>query len=142
MIGCPTRFLRRSLTWLTLALMSAFAGSTVLTAQGSFQDLHSFGNAQDGSNPDAGLTQGGDDTLYGTTNAGGSSGGGTICSIASDGTYAVLHSFAGSPDDGANPLFGGLIRATDGNFYGTTEVGGPHGGGVAFRLDLGLSPLQ
>jgi uncharacterized repeat protein (TIGR03803 family) len=37
--------------------------------------------------------------------------------------YQVLHHFTGGPTDGENPTTG-MIRATDGNFYGTTYWGG------------------
>jgi uncharacterized repeat protein (TIGR03803 family) len=57
-------------------------------------------------------------------------------------SYQVLYSFGGLKD-GANP-YGGLVRDTAGNIYGTTIYGGRHrdlhaclesGCGVAFRLD-------
>jgi uncharacterized repeat protein (TIGR03803 family) len=35
--------------------------------------------------------------------------------------------------DGSAPS-GGLIQATDGNFYGTTRSGGIHGGGTIFKI--------
>ena len=38
-----------------------------------------------------------------------------------------------SPDGGDYPA-AGLIRAADGSFYGTTEFGGPAGGGTVFRI--------
>jgi uncharacterized repeat protein (TIGR03803 family) len=48
-------------------------------------------------------------------------------------TFAVLHSFAGSPD-GATP-FGGIIRDKAGNFYGTAGSGGAAAsGGIVFEL--------
>ncbi len=45
----------------------------------------------------------------------------------------TLHSFAGSPSDGSEPL-AGLVRATDGDFYGTTWQGGANGDGVVFKM--------
>jgi uncharacterized repeat protein (TIGR03803 family) len=50
-------------------------------------------------------------------------------------TFAVTHSFSGG-GDGASPG-AGLVLDRDGNFYGTTEhggPGGPNGNGTAFRL--------
>jgi uncharacterized repeat protein (TIGR03803 family) len=44
----------------------------------------------------------------------------------------VLHSFSGS-EDGSNPV-GGLVLATDGNFYGTTASGGTMDCGVIYRI--------
>jgi len=47
----------------------------------------------------------------------------------------TLHSFCAQTDctDGGDP-FAGLIQATDGNFYGTTEYGASYGKGVMFKL--------
>jgi uncharacterized repeat protein (TIGR03803 family) len=45
----------------------------------------------------------------------------------------VLHTFAGAPADGANPI-GGLVLGADGNFYGTTAQGGANGNGTIFEL--------
>jgi uncharacterized repeat protein (TIGR03803 family) len=52
-------------------------------------------------------------------------------------TYIVLHSFAGSPTDGAVPYDAGLIRDAAGNLYGTTYHGGSSGCsncGTVFKL--------
>lgn len=50
------------------------------------------------------------------------------------GILTTLHSF--NFNDGANP-YAGLIQATDGNFYGTTEAGGAHSAGTVFRITPG-----
>jgi uncharacterized repeat protein (TIGR03803 family) len=50
-------------------------------------------------------------------------------------TFKMLHSFDGK--DGANPSTG-LVQATDGNLYGTTDLGGTHCGrygcGTVFKI--------
>jgi uncharacterized repeat protein (TIGR03803 family) len=38
-------------------------------------------------------------------------------------------------------LYGGLLQATDGNFYGTTFGGGTFTWGTIFRLSMGLKPF-
>ena len=50
--------------------------------------------------------------------------------------YQVLYRFTGPNDgpDGANPR-AGLVQATDGNFYGTTFLGGGDSG-IVFKLTL------
>jgi uncharacterized repeat protein (TIGR03803 family) len=48
-------------------------------------------------------------------------------------TLAVLHSFAGSPGDGVEPL-SSLVRDAAGNLYGTTAGGGASGNGTVFEL--------
>ena len=81
----------------------------------------------DGSDPNAALVQGTDGNLYGVTTVGGSSstcnsGCGTIFKITPAGKLTTLHSFCVQKDcpDGAAPQ-AGLVQATDGDFYGTTE---------------------
>ena len=51
-------------------------------------------------------------------------------------TYSVLHTFKGSPTDGASPGAAHLIGDSAGNLYGTTQLGGASGYGVVFRLDM------
>jgi uncharacterized repeat protein (TIGR03803 family) len=46
-------------------------------------------------------------------------------------TFFVLYSFAGM--DGAYP-WAGLVQATDGNFYGTTNYGGAYSDGTVFKI--------
>jgi uncharacterized repeat protein (TIGR03803 family) len=46
-------------------------------------------------------------------------------------TLTTLHSF--DITDGEDPV-AGLIQATDGNFYGTTEIGGANGYGSVFKI--------
>ena len=96
-----------------------------ITADGTETVLYNFGSvANDGYTPSGPLIQGRDGALYGLTSNGGEhGGGGTVFRIALDGTYKVLHSFGGSPDDGIVPV-GGLVQANDGNFYGVTASGG------------------
>jgi uncharacterized repeat protein (TIGR03803 family) len=60
-------------------------------------------------------------------------GAGRVFQMTSGGTISLLHSFAGSPTDGAG-LVAALIQATDGNFYVTTEGGGSAGGGTVFKM--------
>lgn len=70
--------------------------------------------------------------LYGTTNAGGAYGGGTVFEISPTGTETVLHSFNPSTD-GSNPI-AGLMRGPNGSLYGTTTAGGAGNYGTVFEL--------
>jgi uncharacterized repeat protein (TIGR03803 family) len=54
-----------------------------------------------------------------------------VFKITPMGDFILLHQFTG--DDGARPR-AGVIQATDGNFYGTTSVGGANGGGTIFEI--------
>jgi uncharacterized repeat protein (TIGR03803 family) len=47
---------------------------------------------------------------------------------------SVLYSFAGPSGDGAHPWWGTLLLANDGNFYGTTSVGGSNNDGTVFKI--------
>jgi uncharacterized repeat protein (TIGR03803 family) len=100
-------------------------GGTVfrVTSDGTYTVLHDFVVDTDGSFPSA-LVQASDGNFYGTNASGGGLTQGTVFQMAPDGTVIVLHAFAGPDGDGASPSpFSGLIQATDGNFYGTTQLG-------------------
>jgi uncharacterized repeat protein (TIGR03803 family) len=109
-----------------------------VSASGAFTILHSFCSqtaCADGQNPFAGLVQGIDGNIYGTTQAGGAHGDGTIFKITPNGTLTTLHSFCSQSGckDGEFPQTG-VIQATDGSFYGTTILGGAYGSGTIFKI--------
>jgi uncharacterized repeat protein (TIGR03803 family) len=108
-----------------------------ISPSGSLTNLHSFAGPPDGARPFAGLIQGSDGSFYGTTYFGGtnSCACGTVFRIGSSGNETILYSFAGPPNDGAEPI-GGLVPGSDGNFYGTTFYGGMNNGnyGTVFRI--------
>jgi uncharacterized repeat protein (TIGR03803 family) len=109
-------------------------GTVFKIAPGGTLTTYSF-DGTDGAFPYAGLVQATNGNLYGTTAGGGADDNyGTVFKITPDGTLTALRSFYGTY--GANP-FGGLVQATDGNFYGTTEVGGANWYGTVFKITPG-----
>ena len=68
--------------------------------------------------------------MYGTTEYGGANRYGTVFKITPSGALTKLYSFCSQSGcaDGANP-FGPLVQATDGNLYGTTQIGGANTSG-------------
>lgn len=107
-----------------------------LTPSGTLTTLYYFcPNAQsclDGAFPLGGVALDSKANVYGTTTSGGSDGGGTVFKVTPSGTETVLHSFA-CPTDGCGP-YGGVVRDSKGNLYGTTTDGGASGGGTVFKL--------
>jgi len=110
-----------------------------LAASGHVSETYNFTNAL-GANPAAGLIADKAGNLYGVTLDGGANNLGTVFKLATDGTATVLHSFAGSPGDGAGPE-ATLIMDAKGNLYGTTGSGGQAGCsggcGVVFKITKG-----
>ena len=103
--------------------------------------LYSFQGNSDGAFPTGGLLRDSAGNLYGTTQAGGASGNGTVFKLDPSGRKIVLHNFAGAPSDGAVPV-GNLVRDSAGTLYGSTENGGSsacaltsQGCGVVYKLD-------
>jgi uncharacterized repeat protein (TIGR03803 family) len=87
----------------------------------------------DGQHPEAGLIQGNDGALYGTTQNGGAAGAGTVFRVNANGSgYGVVRSFS-SGGDALRP-FTPLVQGSDGAFYGTTSQGGTYGDGAVFGL--------
>ncbi len=122
-----------------------------ITPSGSLTTLYTFlGDGSNGKYPEAGLVQGSDGNFYSTTSYGGAStnvdcgslGCGTVYRITPDGTLTTLHSF--DYDDGAYPESQGpgLIVGSDGNFYGTSEEGGPvtNSSGCCYATVFRISP--
>jgi uncharacterized repeat protein (TIGR03803 family) len=70
-----------------------------ITTAGALTTLHSFAYSSDGGSPNAGLVQGTDGNLYGTTTQGGATGNGTVFRTTTAGALTTLHSFLSS--DGA-----------------------------------------
>jgi len=116
---------------------------------GAFQSGSSI-VCPDGQNPWFGsLVQGTDGNFYGTTVYGGANnscvfsgytvGCGTVFKITPSGTLTTLYSFCSQSGcaDGSEP-YAGVVRATDGNFYGTTIEGGTGcsapGCGTVFKI--------
>ena len=113
---------------LTLASLCFLLAVRTNAVEAIFQRLHSFGLTA----PTATLVQASDGNLYGTTAGGGTSGLGTIFQMTTDGTLSLLHSFSGG-NDGANPE-AGLVQASDGKLYGTTQIDGTGGNGTVFQI--------
>jgi uncharacterized repeat protein (TIGR03803 family) len=105
--------------------------------------LHKFDDTDDGYKPLGGLIQGSDGNFYGTTLHKGTNIGGTVFKITPAGVLTTLYVFGcsiPSCPNGTSPL-SGVVQATDGNFYGTTYLGGdgaphgcPNGCGTIFQL--------
>jgi uncharacterized repeat protein (TIGR03803 family) len=114
-----------------------------ITPSGTFTTLHIF-IGTDGDGPNW-LVQGTDGNFYGTTANGGALigapgciiGCGTVFQMTPSGTLTTLHSFEFS--EGDEPY--GLMQATNGTFYGTTQAGGSDFSGTVYSLSMGLGPF-
>src|SRR5947208_3472892 len=104
-----------------------------------FRTLYSFIMYSDGAAPRGGLTLSGN-TLYGTTELGGSCCNGTVFAVNTDGTgFTNLHRFTatsgavGTNSDGASPSAGLVLSAN--TLYGTAIGSGSAGNGSVFALN-------
>lgn len=103
-----------------------------LAPDGTHTVLHSFSGGNDGGLPLAGLVMDKAGNLYGTTESGGTRGGGLVFKLTPDGAKTTLHDFTGG-DDGAFP-HAGLFMDKHGNLYGTTQNGGRKNMGTVFEI--------
>lgn len=126
--------------------LTSFGSVFKMTPAGTLTTLYSFcskTNCVDGYWPTSPVVQGTDDNFYCTTSTGGTgfeNSGGTVFKITSGGVLTTLYSFCSKTNctDGMNPE-AGLVQASDGNFYGTTNQGGTKtvcdgGCGTVFRI--------
>jgi uncharacterized repeat protein (TIGR03803 family) len=124
-----------------------FGNGTIfrVSTNGNLTSLYFFpvpvttnGQPQDDTDVGAsGLVWGSDGYFYGTTSVGGDFDEGTVFKITTNGSLTTLYSFTGGID-GSNPS-GGLLQASDGNFYGVTTFGGTNGLGTLFSVTPGGS---
>src|ERR1039457_3016381 len=109
-----------------------------ITLGGTLTTLHRFcsqTNCPDGYLPLAALFQAANGDFYGTTYYGGTSGNyGTVFKITPGATLTTLHNFCSQTDctDGQYPD-AGLVQATNGDFYGTTQ-GAANKRGTVFKI--------
>jgi serine protease len=103
-----------------------------LTPGVTLTNLYNFTDASDGSGP-VGLTSDGQGDFFGVQEYGGSNGYGGIFEFTPDtSAFSIIYSFTDG-NDGANPL-APMVLGSDGNFYGTTSVGGQYDYGAIFSL--------
>jgi uncharacterized repeat protein (TIGR03803 family) len=113
----------------TTIARGAYGHGTVfkISPTGALTTLHDFcsqSGCPDGAEP-GGLIQATDRGLYGTTYYGGANHEGSVFKITTSGSLTTMYSFCAKAGctDGEHPIMG-LVQATDGEFYGTTETGG------------------
>ncbi len=117
-----------------------YGGVFKMTSDGALTNIYSFTGGADGYNPDGALVQGDDGSFYGVTRRNtfhGFAFYGTIFKVSTNGALTTLYTL--NPyvsGDGTYP-FAGLIQGADGNFYGSTYLGGASGDGTVFRITSG-----
>ncbi len=121
----------------------------MVSTNGEFSNLYSFtgGSTYPGVNFNSSLIQGSDGYFYGTTQYGGPhaasayGGAGTVFKISSSGELTNIYYFTNGVDGGCPQS--ALVQGSDGNFYGTTGVGGTNSLGAIFKITAAgvLTPL-
>jgi len=106
-----------------------------------FTILHDFDHTGGrGYSPSAAVVQGTNGFLYGTTEAGGTFGGGTVFEVGTNGVGFLERYSFGAPFDAQGPK-APLIQGVDGVLYGTTvaggasAIGGASGYGTIFKIN-------
>jgi uncharacterized repeat protein (TIGR03803 family) len=97
----------------------------------STNSLGSYYTNSGGGYPSSALILSGN-TLYGTTQVGGTGAAGTVFAVNTNGTeFRVLHNF--NDDDGRSPAIGLILSGK--TLYGTASVGGGSGNGTVFAVN-------
>jgi uncharacterized repeat protein (TIGR03803 family) len=118
------------------------AATAMVSPAQSFRTLVDFDQTNGYGPALENLVQGTDGNFYGTTYYGGANYAGEVFKVTPGGELTILHSFCAQTNctDGAYP-FAGPIQGTNGNFYGTTYIGGtnacsglPNNCGTVFEI--------
>jgi uncharacterized repeat protein (TIGR03803 family) len=99
--------------------------------------IYCFQGLSNGAEPFAGVIQGTDGYLYGTTYQGGAISGGAVFKIDLNGNLQAQYNFPMSSTDRQNPA-SALVEVND-TFYGTTLAGGTANQGTIFAMDSTLT---
>ena len=121
--------------WLCASGSQSAAQTYTITYSGTtFTTLHSF-DGTDGNKSFAGLIQATNGNLYGTTYYGGARNSGEVFEITPVGTLTTLYSLCSKSGctDGEY-TYATPVQGTDGNFYGTTYLGGSNDLGTVFKI--------
>jgi uncharacterized repeat protein (TIGR03803 family) len=122
---------------------TTFAGGTHskgnvfrMTPTGEIRSIYSFcsqTNCADGQWPSAAPILGSDGNLYGVTPQGGKTSG-VVYKLTLGGKITILYTFCPTSPctDGDEPT--GITLGSDGNFYGTTTLGGKFESGTIFQI--------
>jgi uncharacterized repeat protein (TIGR03803 family) len=110
-----------------------------VTTGGVLSVLFSFPQVNDGANPSADLLLARDGNFYGTTEAGGDYGYGTIFRLTAAGNLTLLYTFGSLSNSYGDALDGAysegvLIQGQDGSLYGTAPGGGDYQDGTIFSI--------
>ncbi len=131
--------MKRSLIFHAALAVAAITLSLAVCAQAqTFTTLAAF-DGTNGEYPDYGsMIQATNGDYYGTTYAGGKYNGGTVFKVTPAGKLSDIYSFCAAANcaDGVNP-WSSLVLGSDGNFYGTTNLGGAYYAGTIFKMTLG-----
>jgi uncharacterized repeat protein (TIGR03803 family) len=134
----------------TLASDGTFYGTTLLGGDaglgvlfrisqgGTYTVLHNFEGSTDGAAPAAPPIDGFDGSLYGTTSGNATTASTIYKYTRASGTIATIYVL--SQTEGSTAI-GSLLRATDGNLYGTAYQGGNAGCGTIFKVSTSGTPL-
>jgi uncharacterized repeat protein (TIGR03803 family) len=120
-----------------VSFIIVFGAVPLASSQTNFTLLKSFSGlaeAGTGALPLAGVIQGSDGWLYGTTVTGGTNAlpVGTVFKLQTDGAgFVLLHHFSGTNGNGPSAS---VLEGSDGFLYGTTVSGGISNFGTVFKL--------
>ena len=115
-----------------------------ITSSGKTSTVYSFTGLDDGFSPNAPLAEGKDNQLYGTASGGGFFNDGTIFSLtlATPSSFETTQYEFNNTNSQAYEPGAGLLAASDGNFYGSTQLGGVDNLGTIFQFQSGGSFIQ
>ena len=115
-----------------------------ITSNGKSGVVYSFTGLEDGTAPNAPLVEGKDGQLYGTASGGGFFNDGTIFSLTlpNPSSFETTQYEFNNTNSQAYEPEAGLLAASDGNFYGSTNLGGVDNLGTIFQFQPGGSFIQ